>query len=274
MEVKEKAAALRARTDLHRNGPAFVLRHVLPAFGDDNDVCPTAAGPGVAKVAAGQPPVTGKEIGKVGQQDVEPGPDSTVLKGIIEDDGPGAGPVMQQLWDGNNTLFPHGYRHIGELDVKLHGFIPDIQRGSRLPCQRIAPCLAFITTAQYGDGKPVLQYPDHPFYHRRFTGATDDQVAYTDNGQVERGRVQETLIVAPVTYLNDNGIDQGEGKQKYSYRPEEWEIKIHDDSVSAACPGLWRPGRWCPGHLWPGQEYGRFRITRAGRAHGGGPGGR
>ena len=79
-----------------------------------------------------------------------------MLKGVVQDDGLGVGPVMQQLRDGDDPLLPYRYGYVGEFAVELHRFIPDIQRGSRFAGQGIAACLSFITPAEDGDGKPVL----------------------------------------------------------------------------------------------------------------------
>src|SRR6202000_3425938 len=105
---------MRKRSYLSGERPPFVCSQFHWAFGDDDAVGTFITGWGVPQVPARQPPIPGKQIGIVGQQDIEPRLDAPVLESVVQDNDFRLGSVVQELWDSDHAFLAYGDRHIRE----------------------------------------------------------------------------------------------------------------------------------------------------------------
>src|SRR5579862_15525 len=150
-----------------------------------------------------------------------------MLKGIIEDYQVQAWTIMQQLRYGNQTLLAYCNCDIRKFGVKLHRFIANFKNCSCLIGHCITSRFTFISSAQYGNRKYILQRFYQKFNHGRFPSTSDSQIPNTNDRKIEAGGRQDSLIIKKISKHDNESKHDREGKQQDPDGPQKRNIEIH-----------------------------------------------
>ena len=174
----------------------------------------TAAG-GLAQPAGGQQGVADKETVVIGEQDVEPGTDVAVLKGIVEHDAVRPRRHGQQPADAVAAVGVDSHYGAGMAAVDLQRFVADVGRRGARPGQLPAVAASLVASAEQSHAQPgVLEQAHEIIGVGRLARTADSKVSHADDGQVERGFGQYAGVEQQVARPDAEAVKPGQRTQQ------------------------------------------------------------
>ena len=98
--------------------------------------------------------------------------------------------AFRQLLNAVAAVFVDSNRDMRELLLHLIGLITDFRHGGLCVCQHKAFALALVATTKDGHMEDVLKHVNQIFHMWRLASASYGDIAYGNNGNLERAGLQ------------------------------------------------------------------------------------
>ena len=154
--------------------------------------------------------IFGEQFAVIGQDDVESGPDLSVLEAIVHQDDIGRRFFLQQFADTHQPVLTHSYFQFRHPLLHQFGFIADIFYEAELRTGDIPSGLSLIASAQYRNPVFAAQDACDGQHMRGLSGTSCTQIAYQNHRKIKLETAQPSPVVEKVAQAYDQAVQPGE----------------------------------------------------------------